>query len=152
MIISQSEYFLLFISSYALVGLLTPLMRKIALSKEILDYPNSAHKSHLQPTPYLGGVAIILGVVTITYSVILFSEFTLNKFWLVTSLLGPAVVMGLIGLWDDIKQLSPLPRFIGQTVAGVVVAMTLTISDNLGNPTGSTLLDVLQLKLKQLLK
>jgi UDP-GlcNAc:undecaprenyl-phosphate GlcNAc-1-phosphate transferase len=75
--------------------------------------------------------------------VILFSEFTLNNFWLATSLLGPAIAMGLIGLWDDIKQLSPLPRFIGQTVAGVVVAMTFTISNNLGNPTGSTLLDVL---------
>jgi UDP-GlcNAc:undecaprenyl-phosphate GlcNAc-1-phosphate transferase len=118
-------------------------MRKVALSKGILDYPNATHKSHLQPTPYLGGIAIVLGVVTITYSAILFSEFTLNNFWLATSLLGPAIAMGLIGLWDDIKQLSPLSRFIGQTVAGVVVAMTFTISNNLGNPTGSTLLDIL---------
>ena len=50
--------------------------------------------------------------------------------------------MGLIGLWDDVKQLPPLPRFIGQTIAGVVVAIVLISSDNLGNPTGSTPLDV----------
>ena len=50
--------------------------------------------------------------------------------------------MGLIGLWDDIKQLPPLPRFIGQTIAGVVVATILILSNNLGNPTGSTPLDV----------
>ena len=63
MIISQPQYFLLFVSSYALVGFLTPLMRKLAISKEILDRPNSDHKSHIEPIPYLGGVAIILGVI-----------------------------------------------------------------------------------------
>jgi UDP-GlcNAc:undecaprenyl-phosphate GlcNAc-1-phosphate transferase len=117
-------------------------MRKIALSKDILDRPNSAHKSHSQPTPYLGGVAIILGVVTITYGSLLISDLSFKNFWLATSLLGPAVAMGLIGLWDDVKQLPPLPRFIGQTIAGVVVAIVLISSDNLGNPTGSTPLDV----------
>ena len=142
MIITQLQYFLLFVSSYALVGVLTPLMRKIALSKEILDHPNSAHKSHSLPTPYLGGVAIILGVITITYGSLLLSDLSVKNFLLATSLLGPAIAMGLIGLWDDIKQLPPLPRFIGQTIAGVVVATILILSNNLGNPTGSTSLDV----------
>jgi UDP-GlcNAc:undecaprenyl-phosphate GlcNAc-1-phosphate transferase len=117
-------------------------MRKIALSKEILDRPNSAHKSHSQPTPYLGGVAIILGVVIITYGSLIIYDLSFKNFWLATSILGPAVAMGLIGLWDDVKQLPPLPRFIGQTIAGVVVAILLISSDNLGNPTGSTPLDV----------
>jgi len=143
MIITQLQYFLLFLTSYALVGVLTPLMRKIALSKEILDHPNSAHKSHSQPTPYLGGVAIILGVITITYGSLLLSDLSVKNFLLATSLLGPAIAMGLIGLWDDIKQLPPLPRFIGQTIAGVVVATILILGNNLGNPTGSTPLDVL---------
>ena len=142
MTITQLQYFLLFVSSYALVGVLTPLMRKIALSKEILDHPNSAHKSHSQPTPYLGGVAIILGVITITYGSLLLSDLSVKNFLLASSLLGPAIAMGLIGLWDDIKQLLPLPRFIGQTIAGVVVATILILSNNLGNPTGSTPLDV----------
>ena len=141
MIISQLDYFLLFVSSYALVGVLTPLMRKIAQTKEIFDYPHFSHKSHSLPIPYLGGVAIILGIVTVTYSALLFSEFTLYNFWLGTSVLGPAVAMGLIGLWDDIKQLAPLPRFFAQTMAGVFVAITLIISNNLGNPTGSTPID-----------
>jgi UDP-GlcNAc:undecaprenyl-phosphate GlcNAc-1-phosphate transferase len=142
MIITNSQYFLLFATSFVLVGVLTPLMRKVAVSKAILDYPNSSHKSHSLPTPYLGGVAIILGVVTITYSALLYSDFTLNNFWLATSLLGPAVAMGLIGLWDDIKQLSPLFRFMSQTIAGLVVSISLVSSDNLGNPTGLTTLDV----------
>ena len=142
MIITQLHYVLLFVTSYALVGALTPIMRKIALSKQILDHPNSAHKSHLQPTPYLGGVAIILGVVVITYGAIFISDLSFKNFWLATSILGPAVAMGLIGLWDDFKQLSPLPRFVGQTIAGVAVTMVMILSNNLGNPTGSALLDV----------
>jgi UDP-GlcNAc:undecaprenyl-phosphate GlcNAc-1-phosphate transferase len=142
MIITQLQYFLLFVASYVLVGVLTPVMRKIALSKDILDHPNSAHKSHSEPTPYLGGVAIILGVVVITYGALLISDLSFKNFWLATSILGPAVAMGLIGLWDDFKQLPPLPRFVGQTIAGVAVTMVMILSNNLGNPTGSALLDV----------
>ena len=51
--------------------------------------------------------------------------------------------MGLIGLWDDLKNLPPLPRFIGQSVAGLVVAAALVLGSNVANPTGSTFTDVL---------
>ena len=143
MIISQPQYFLLFVSSYALVGFLTPLMRKLAISKEILDRPNSAHKSHIEPIPYLGGVAIILGVILVTYISLLFSRSPLSNFWLVTSLIAPALAMGMIGLWDDIKTLPPFPRFIGQTITGIVVSVILIFSNSFANPTGATFLDVI---------
>jgi len=141
MAISQVDYFFLFVISYAWVGLLTPLMRKIALAQGVLDRPNSAHKSHKNPVPYLGGVAIIIGVVIVSYIALISIKFTWSNFWLATSVLGPAVVMGLVGLWDDIKSLNPLPRFIGQSIAGLVVAIILILNDNIGNPTGITVLD-----------
>jgi len=141
MVISQVDYFFLFVISYALVGLLTPLMRKIALAQGVLDRPNSAHKSHKNPVPYLGGVAIIIGVVIVSYIALISNKFTWSNFWLATSVLGPAIVMGLVGLWDDLKSLNPLPRFIGQSVAGLVIAIILILNDNVGNPTGITVLD-----------
>jgi UDP-GlcNAc:undecaprenyl-phosphate GlcNAc-1-phosphate transferase len=141
MAISQVDYFFLFVISYVLVGLLTPVMRKIALAQGVLDLPNSAHKSHKNPIPYLGGVAIIIGVVIVSYIALISNNFTWSNFWLATSVLGPAVVMGLVGLWDDIKSLNPLPRFIGQSIAGLVVAVVLILNDNIGNPTGITILD-----------
>jgi UDP-GlcNAc:undecaprenyl-phosphate GlcNAc-1-phosphate transferase len=143
MAISQVDYFFLFVISYVLVGLLTPLMRKIALAKGVLDRPNSAHKSHKNPVPYLGGVAIIIGVVIVSYIALISNKFTWSNFWLATSVLGPALVMGLVGLWDDLKSLNPLPRFIGQSIAGLVVAVILVLNDNVGNPTGIILVDVL---------
>jgi len=143
MAISQVDYFILFIISYVLVGLLTPIMRKIALTQGVLDRPNSAHKSHKNPVPYLGGVAIIIGVVIVSYIALISNKFTWSNFWLATSVLGPAIAMGLVGLWDDLKSLNPLPRFIGQSVAGIVVAIILILNDNIGNPTGITVFDAL---------
>ena len=142
MVILQINYFFLFVISYVLVGLLTPLMRKIAIAQGVLDRPNSAHKSHKKPVPYLGGVAIIIGVVLVSYLALISSKFTWSNFWLATSVLGPAIAMGLVGLWDDLKSLNPLPRFIGQSIAGLIVAFILVVNENVGNPTGITGLDV----------
>jgi UDP-GlcNAc:undecaprenyl-phosphate GlcNAc-1-phosphate transferase len=141
--ISDIQYFTLFVITYSLVGLLTPIMRKVAISKQILDTPTSSHKSHTQAVPYLGGVAILIGVVLVSYTALIFNGLTRNNFWLATSVLAPAVAMGLVGLWDDIKNLPPLPRFIGQSIAGLVVAVLLVINKNVANPTGSTYIDVL---------
>jgi UDP-GlcNAc:undecaprenyl-phosphate/decaprenyl-phosphate GlcNAc-1-phosphate transferase len=139
--ITNTEYFLLFVISYLFVGLLTPVMRKIAIATDVVDRPNSSHKSHKKPVPYLGGVAIIIGVITVSYSASLLSQFTSSTFWLATSVLAPALLLGLIGLWDDIRNLPPLPRFIAQTFAGVFTASILIITDNIGNPTGSAVFD-----------
>ena len=139
--ITNKEYFLLFVTSYLFVGALTPLMRKIALATNVVDSPNSAHKSHKKAVPYLGGVAIIIGIISISYSTSLVSNFTSTTFWLATSVLGPALLLGLIGLWDDLKNLKPLPRFIAQTVAGLFTVAVLILGDNVGNPTGSQIFD-----------
>jgi UDP-GlcNAc:undecaprenyl-phosphate GlcNAc-1-phosphate transferase len=91
--------------------------------------------------PYLGGVAIIVGVITVSYAISLVSNFTINTFWLATSVLAPALLLGLIGLWDDLRNLPPLPRFIAQSIAGVFTAGILIATDNVGNPTGSVIFD-----------
>jgi UDP-GlcNAc:undecaprenyl-phosphate GlcNAc-1-phosphate transferase len=139
--ITNTEYFLLFVISYLFVGVLTPVMRRIAIATDVVDRPNSSHKSHKKPVPYLGGVGIIIGVIAVSYSTSLVSNFISETFWLATSVLGPALALGLIGLWDDVKNLPPLPRFIAQSVAGVFTASILIITDNVGNPTGSAVFD-----------
>ena len=139
--ITNTEYFLLFVIAYLFVGALTPVMKRIAIATDVVDRPNSSHKSHERPVPYLGGVAIIIGVITVSYSASLFSQFTSSTFWLATSVLGPAFLLGLVGLWDDIINLPPLPRFIAQTLAGIFTASILIITDNIGNPTGSSIFD-----------
>jgi len=53
-----SEYLALFFTALTIVGVLTPLVRKVALRIEILDAPTESHKTHKEAIPYLGGVAI----------------------------------------------------------------------------------------------
>ena len=140
--ITNREYFFLFLVSFILVGFLTPLMRSVAISKNVIDRPDSPHKSHSNSVPYLGGVAIIIGIVSITYATSLISDFTQNTFWLATSVLAPATTLGIIGLIDDIRKLSPWPRFIAQSLAAIFTAVLLIVTDNFGNPTGSRIFDV----------
>jgi len=137
------QYFLLFFATFALVGTLTPIMRKIAISNKIYDLPNAAHKTHKEPVPYLGGVAIIIGVTVISYAAAIYKNFNKHDYLLLTSVLAPAIILGLIGLWDDLRNLRPGPRLAIQTVAGIFTAYILISQDTVGNPTGSQTLDAI---------
>ena len=137
------QYFLLFFATFALVGTLTPIMRKIAISNKIYDLPNAAHKTHKEPVPYLGGVAIIIGVTIISYGAAIYKNFNKHDYLLLTSVLAPAIILGLIGLWDDLRNLRPGPRLAIQTVAGIFTAYILISQDTVGNPTGSQTLDAI---------
>ena len=55
---SIPQFLLLGALTFIFVGVLTPLMRKIALKVGAVDAPNLARKSQKEPVPYLGGVAI----------------------------------------------------------------------------------------------
>jgi UDP-GlcNAc:undecaprenyl-phosphate GlcNAc-1-phosphate transferase len=142
-IVSTLEFFLLFISSFVLVYILTPPILRFAVSKGVLDRPVENHKTQKSPVPYFGGVAIMLGVIIVTYSGLIFSGMGVSFFWTATSLLGPAVAMGAVGIIDDIRNLHPMPRFISQSLAGFCVAAILIYSNTLGNPSGSIKVDVL---------
>lgn len=141
--ITNQEYFYLFLASFVLVGFLTPLMRRIAIAKNVVDRPNSAHKSHKKSVPYLGGAAIIIGITIITFSVLFLRHSILSHYSLALSILGPAVLLGLVGLIDDIRNLSPWPRFLAQSIAALFTTILLIVNNNFGNPTGSKLFDAL---------
>ena len=141
--ISLTQYLALFSASMLAVGLLTPLMRILAIRLNVVDNPDQGHKTHRTPIPYLGGVAIILGVLAVTlFSLTAYSMSTANMV-LALSLLLPAISLGLIGLVDDIRNLSPWPRFVAQSVAGLLTAILLIITDTVGSPTGSVLVDAM---------
>lgn len=137
-----TEYFLLFVASVTLVGLLTPLVRKIATALDVVDRPSESHKTHKEPIPYLGGVGIIMGVVIITYGAIAING-RASAFALANTLLIPAILLGLIGLVDDVKKLAPWPRFIAQNAVALAIAGILIATNTLGSPSGNILLDLL---------
>jgi UDP-GlcNAc:undecaprenyl-phosphate GlcNAc-1-phosphate transferase len=143
MLILNYQYFAVFALSFISVGLLTPVMRRVAIKRNIFDLPNTTHKSHQTPTPYLGGVAIMLGTVLVLLAAVVSSPEVRSYSELLLSVLIPALFLGGIGLWDDLKGLPAYPRLLAQSVIGVFISIFLINTGTLGNPTGSRSLDVL---------
>lgn len=142
MVLSWSQALLLFLFSLIFVGALTPIVRRLAIRLDVIDRPSEAHKTHRTPVPYLGGLAIVIGVVVTTYGAIFFSgDFELLG--LASTVLLPAICIGIMGLIDDIKKLSPWPRFLVQNTIGLGIAVVLVSTNTLGAPIGNQILDVL---------
>ena len=133
-------------ASFALTGLLTWPVRALAIRLGAMDAPNLARKTQVTPVPYLGGVAIALGI-TITTLVAVFvggnksGENVSQLKDLVLTVLLPALVLGAMGLFDDLRSLSPWPRLITQTVVGTVVALVIVNGGTVGTPFGTSALN-----------
>jgi UDP-GlcNAc:undecaprenyl-phosphate GlcNAc-1-phosphate transferase len=96
---------------------LTEAARRVALRLGLTDRP-APHKAHARPTPYLGGVALVVGS--------LLPAALLARPWntpFVTVVAGGVVVAGL-GLVDDIKTLSPLTRLVVEAFAATAVVFS----------------------------
>lgn len=113
-------------------------MRKLALRIGAVDAPNLARKAQSEPVPYLGGVAIVIGVLIASYVPIYLEQ---SDFALASTVLLPALFMGIMGLVDDLKNLSPWPRLISQTLVGVIVAAILISTDTIGSPSRIFIID-----------
>ena len=135
-----SQYIYLALATFIFVGALTPIMRKLAIRIGAVDAPNIARKIQKEPVPYLGGVAIVIGVLIATYAAVIVEG---KDFLLASSVLLPAVAMAAMGLIDDLRGLPPWPRLIAQSVVGVIVAGILIATDTIGTPSQIFLIDAI---------
>lgn len=129
---SIAQFFLLGALTMVFVGLITAPIRTLALRVGAVDAPTLARKTQKEPIPYLGGVAIAVGIVGASYGSLLAVDFTLENFELASFVLIPAIAISAMGLWDDLKGLEPWPRLVAQTVTGIIVAVILTATDTMG--------------------
>ena len=129
MSITSIQFVILGVSAFVLAGLLTWPVRALAIKLSVMDLPNMERKTQKEPVPYLGGVAIALSIIIVTYGAIYYSDYTKTTFPLITYALLPAAVLGLMGLIDDIKGLPALPRLIAQTVVAILVGLFLLNRD-----------------------
>ena len=116
-----------FIFEYVLVSsLLTAVLAwvsiRIANRAGLVDFPNSApHKKHPTPTAIAGGLA-------------LFGSLLLTAFWSgiytdpnIMAMYLASLPVFLFGLWDDFKEISPLLKLLGQSMA-VVILISMGVS------------------------
>lgn len=108
------RYPIAFIGAFALALYLTPIIRRGALEYGVVDAPDGQLKQHKAPVAYLGGVAIYLA-----FLVALAFTYEFEKS--VLGILLAASIVVMLGLFDDLKVLSPTLKLIGQAVAAVVL-------------------------------
>jgi UDP-N-acetylmuramyl pentapeptide phosphotransferase/UDP-N-acetylglucosamine-1-phosphate transferase len=134
MTLNLIQYIFIFIFFYWTAFLITPFFRMIAKKLRILDHPGG-RKLQETPVAYLGGLAIILPITFASLLLLLFTPLSLIlKQQLYLGIILPALVIAFVGLLDDIYQLTPWPRFVSQTVVGVISSFTLDL-----NGTGVTI-------------
>src|SRR6476661_1731389 len=113
---SQTPNSLEALFAFLLAGLVTmllvPLTSRLANRVGAIDYPNE-RSLHDVPTPKLGGLAILVGVLAA------------GVIWLPSdgesrAILIGAIVISLVGFVDDVYDLSALPKLLGQTAAVVI--------------------------------
>jgi len=105
-----------------------------------MDSPNIERKTQKEPVPYLGGVSIAIAVTALTYAGVIVSDFTAADLPVASYVLIPALVMGLMGLIDDLRGLPALPRLFFQTLVAVSVAIVLVKTHTVGVAFGNSIL------------
>ncbi len=109
----MQQYLLVFLAGFIITLLCTPLVRIIAYKSGAVDMPEQ-RKIHKDPMPRLGGLAIYVGFMA---AVLFFVESDPK----VTGLLLGGTIILILGIFDDIKGISPQVKLLGQTAAALVV-------------------------------
>jgi UDP-GlcNAc:undecaprenyl-phosphate GlcNAc-1-phosphate transferase len=143
MSISTTQFVILGVAAFALTGLLTWPVRALAIRLGAMDAPNMARKTQAEPVPYLGGVAIAVGITITTLAAVYVggnknAENAGQLKDLALTVLLPALLLGAMGLIDDLRSLSPWPRLIAQSLVGTVVAIVIVNSGTTGTPFGTS--------------
>jgi UDP-GlcNAc:undecaprenyl-phosphate GlcNAc-1-phosphate transferase len=113
---SISFIFEFILVSSSVTALLAWVSIRLAMRVGLVDLPNSApHKKHRNPTPIAGGIALYISLL-------------LTAFWSgivhnpgVKAMYFASIPVFIFGLWDDLKEISPVIKIVGQSLAVVIL-------------------------------
>jgi UDP-GlcNAc:undecaprenyl-phosphate GlcNAc-1-phosphate transferase len=134
---SGVSYLLGFGLAFAVTAAATPLVRRYALKRGIVDRPDTTvagggRKIHMQPVAYLGGVAIFAGFLVAVVALMPASR-------QLAALIAGCLILVAVGVVDDIRGLSPWVKLGFQFLAaGVALAGGIGITA-ITNPFGGVI-------------
>lgn len=107
------KMFLMIFIPFLTVVVLIPVIKKLAFQIGAVDVPRERH-IHKKPMPRLGGLAIFIGFL-VGYMIFGTHSSIMNAV-----LIGSFFII-ITGVIDDIAELGPLTKFLGQLIAACVI-------------------------------
>lgn len=117
----------------ACLALLSAAAVRLMIAYPILDHPN-ARSSHTRPTPRGGGVGVVLAFVagmTVLYFGAAYARLPPPQF---LGVIGAAVAIALVSLWDDVADLRFSVKLAAQALAALVAIGAGLMLDRLAIP------------------
>ena len=105
----------------------TPLVKALSVKVGAVDVPKDGRRMHDHPIPRMGGLAIFFGFVA---AMLLMVPLDTPK----KGMLLGAVVIVVLGIFDDIYALPAKPKFLVQIIAALVAVMAGNRIEVLSNP------------------
>jgi len=118
-------YMGVFFAAFIMAFIATPVMHWFAVRYGIVDWPDLRRKKHVEPVAYLGGVAIFLGWLMGVFASFyitphnqeMLSGQSLSSVSFPESVVLGAMIIVLVGLFDDVYGISPRVKIGGQLLA-----------------------------------
>ena len=138
------HYAVIIIIAAVATAAIMPFIRALAIRYDIVAHPGG-RRIHTKPTPEIGGMGILFGIMVAGIAQFCLEHFFGWQGFLTDARLSlinvSAIAAGILiiygtGLIDDIVDLSPGTKLLGQSVAAVVIAVWGVSIDFIPNPFG----------------
>lgn len=126
-------FVLVFVVAFGTALILTPLTIRLARRLNWLDQP-APRRSHPVPTPRLGGIPLAVAVLAALLITMPFPRTDPNEGTRVLGLCLGIAIVALVGVIDDLRELSPLPLFAMQLAVALIAIASGVIIHEIASP------------------
>ncbi|MCH2145284.1 MAG: undecaprenyl/decaprenyl-phosphate alpha-N-acetylglucosaminyl 1-phosphate transferase [Phycisphaerales bacterium] len=120
-----NSYVPVFIIAFIVTILVTPLIRRLAVSGGVVDKPDQQRKLHKFPIAYLGGLAVMIGICAgLVYSYLVVPNVPVEYDLVPLGVLLGMFAICITGFMDDVWHWDPRLKIAGQLVAAAGLAIS----------------------------
>jgi UDP-GlcNAc:undecaprenyl-phosphate GlcNAc-1-phosphate transferase len=130
---------IIFLAATGISLAITPVIRVAAIRLGVLDHPER-RKLHEVPIPLLGGASIVISFLLVVAGVrVMAPQLLGDEINKLPALLAGAVLISLLGVWDDWKGARPWVKLLVQTGAASLLVVAGIQARLFTNPLGGSL-------------